>query len=56
MRASLIIVFAGSYGIMAALMGATIWQIVHDKPYGVLLVISIAWIAMLPTASGKVER
>ena len=53
MKASLVIVFAVSYGVMAALMGAIIWQIMHDKPYGTLAVIAVLWSLMLPTLSTK---
>lgn len=53
MKASLVIVFAVSYGVMATLMGATIWQIMHDKPCGALVVIAVLWTLMLPTLSTK---
>ena len=49
MKASLVIVFAVSYGVMAAL----IWQIMHDKPYRALVVIAVLWTLMLPTLSTK---
>ena len=52
-KATVIIVFAVSYGIMAALMGAIIWQLVHEKPYGALAVIAVLWVLMLPTVSTK---
>ena len=55
MKASLIIVFAVSYGVMAALMGAIIWQIIHDKPCETLAAIAVLWAVTLPTLSGKTD-